>query len=312
MENLDTRLLQVFDEIYKTRSVSRAADQLGLGQPVVSIALGKLRRHFGDPLFVRTSSGMDPTPLGEELVRPIRHAIDAVQAALGHRIAFDAATAKRTFCIAMTDISQLVLLPGLWAHLHRAAPGVQVEVANLSPDSARMLEAGDVDLALGFMPQLEAGFYQQALFRQHWVCIAGIDHPRVRDNLNLAQYEAEEHAVVTTSGTGHHYFERELARHDIKRRVVLRVPNFLGVAFVVEHTDVLVTIPARLAQMLSEHGRFRIHPLPFEVPGYTVKQYWHERFHHDPANRWLRRVIRDLLGNAGAGAGGGSEGEPEA
>jgi DNA-binding transcriptional LysR family regulator len=251
---------------------------------------------------------MEPTPLGEELVQPIRSAIDAVHAALGHRRSFDPATATRSFRIAMTDISQIVLLPGLWARLRMVAPGVNIEVVSPSADSARMLEAGEADLALGFMPQLESGFYQQALFRQHWVCIAGIDHPRVRGSLGLAQYEAEDHAVVTTSGTGHHYFDRELARLDIKRRVVLRVPNFLGVAFVVAHTDVLVTIPARLAEMLSGHGGFRIHPLPFDVPQYSVKQYWHERFHHDPANRWLRGVIRDLLGEAAAEG----TGEPEA
>ena len=297
MHNLDTRLLQIFDEIYKTRSVTRAADQLGLGQPVVSIALGKLRQHFGDPLFVRTSSGMDPTPLGEELVRPIRAAIDALQAALGYRSAFDPATVQRTFRIAMTDISQLVLLPGLWARLHRVAPGVQVEVANLSADTARMLETGEVDLALGFMPQLEAGFYQQALFRQNYVCLASTDHPRIQGGLSLAQFEAEEHAQVISSGTGHAYLDREVVQQKIERRVVLRVPNFLGVAFVVEHTNLIVTIPARLGDMLSKHGRFRIYPVPFSIPGYTVKQFWHERFHHDPPNRWLRSLVRDLLGD---------------
>ncbi|TAH41250.1 MAG: LysR family transcriptional regulator [Betaproteobacteria bacterium] len=306
MQNLDTRLLQVFDEIYKTRSVSRAADQLGLGQPVVSIALGKLRQHFGDPLFVRTSSGMDPTPLGEQLVRPIRTAIDALQVALGYRSVFDPATVQRTFRIAMTDISQLVLLPGLWARLHQVAPGVTVEVANLSPDTARMLEAGEVDLALGFMPQLDAGFYQQTLFAQHYVCLASIDHPRIRDELGRERFEAEEHAAVISSGTGHGYLERELARQNIERKVVLRVPNFLGVAFVVEHTDLVVTIPARLGEMLRRHGRFRIYPTPFSLPGYTVKQFWHERFHHDPGNRWLRSLIRELLGDA-AGEGGGKD-----
>jgi len=306
MQNLDTRLLQVFDEIYKTRSVSRAADQLGLGQPVVSIALGKLRQHFGDPLFVRTSSGMNPTPLGEQLVRPIRTAIDALQVALGYRSVFDPATVQRTFRIAMTDISQLVLLPGLWARLHQVAPGVTVEVANLSPDTARMLEAGEVDLALGFMPQLDAGFYQQTLFAQHYVCLASIDHPRIRDELGRERFEAEEHAAVISSGTGHGYLERELARQNIERKVVLRVPNFLGVAFVVEHTDLVVTIPARLGEMLRRHGRFRIYPTPFSLPGYTVKQFWHERFHHDPGNRWLRSLIRELLGDA-AGEGGGKD-----
>lgn len=300
MQNLEIRLLQVFDEIYKTRSVSRAADSLGLGQPAVSIALGKLRQHFGDPLFVRTSTGMDPTPLGEELVQPVRRAIDALQAALGYRSVFDPATVERSFRIAMTDISQLVLLPGLWARLRKVAPGVHIDVANLSADTARLLEAGEVDLALGFMPQLDAGFYQQALFRQHYVCLASAEHPRVQGSLSLAQFEAEEHAVVTTSGTGHLFVDRELARQNITRKVALRVPNFLGVAFVVERTDLLVTIPTRLGEMLEGRGRFRAYAVPFPLPDYAVKQHWHERYHHDPANRWLRGLIRELLGEGGA------------
>ncbi|MBS0511934.1 MAG: LysR family transcriptional regulator [Proteobacteria bacterium] len=302
MHSLDTRLLQIFDEIYKTRSVSRAAEQLGLGQPVVSIALGKLRQHFGDPLFVRTSSGMDPTPLGEELVRPIRNAIDALQAALGYRTAFDPRTVQRMFRIAMTDISQIVLLPGLWTRLHQLAPGVTVDVANLSLETAHMLESGEVDLALGFMPQLDAGFYQHTLFAQRYVCLASVDHPRIQGELTLERFQAEEHAMVISSGTGHGYLERELARQGVTRKVVLRVPNFLGVAFVVEHTDLVVTIPARLGDMLSRHGRFRIYPTPFAQPGYSVKQFWHERFHHDPGNRWLRGLIRELLGEAAAEA----------
>lgn len=296
MQYLDTRLLQVFDEIYKTRSVSRAAEQLGLGQSIVSLDLGKLRRHFGDPLFVRTSSGMEPTSLGEELVQPIRRAIEALEAALQHRTSFDAATVQRVFRIAMTDISQLVLLPRLWERLHQVAPGVQVEVVNLSPETAHMLEIGAVDLALGFIPQLDAGFYQQALFDQNYVCLASIDHPRIQGALSLAQFAQEEHAIVVSPGTGHSHLDSELARQNIQRKVVLRVPNFLGVAFVVEYTDLIVTVPSRLGEMLSRHGRFRIHRAPFENIEYTVQQFWHKRFHHDLGNRWLRGLVRQLLG----------------
>ncbi|MGL1833839.1 LysR family transcriptional regulator [Rhodocyclaceae bacterium SMB388] len=298
--SLDIRLLQVFDEIYKTRSVSRAADQLGLGQPAVSIALGKLRAHYDDPLFVRTSSGMDPTPLGEELVEPIRHAIEALHAAMGHRSEFDPATVQRTFTIAMPDISQLVLLPTLWAWLRKVAPGIKIEVVNLSTDTARMLESGEADLALGFMPQLDAGFYQQALFRQNYVCLASTHHPRIRGGLSLSQFEAEDHAVVTTSGTGHLHVDHELARQNITRRIAVRLPTFLGVAFVIERTDLLVTIPERLGEMLAGRGEFISYPVPFELPDYAVKQNWHERYHDDLGNRWLRGVIRELLGTPDA------------
>jgi DNA-binding transcriptional LysR family regulator len=293
---IDMRLLQVFDEIHKTRSVSRAADNLGLGQPAVSIALGKLRQHYDDPLFVRTSNGMDPTPLGEELVQPVRRAIESLQEALGYRAVFDPTAAERTFRIAMTDISQLVLLPALWATLRRVAPGVRIEVANLSADTARSLEAGEVDLALGFMPQLDAGFYQQALFRQHYVCLVSRHHPRIRGSLSLAQFEAEDHAVVVNSGTGHVFVDKELARQNITRRVAVRLPNFLGVAFVIERTDLLVTIPTRLGEMLAGRGEFVAYPVPFPIADYAVKQHWHERYHDELGNRWLRGVIRDLLG----------------
>ena len=295
MQTPDVRLLQVFDEIYKTRSVTRAAANLGLGQPAVSIALARLREHFDDPLFVRIANGMEPTPMARELAHAVRQALDALSQVFGHRIDFDPASSERTFCISMTDISQLVLLPRLWAHLRRTSPGVHIDVVPLSADTPRMLESGEADLALGFMPQLEAGFYQQSLFRQRYVCVASTDHPRIRDTLTLAQYQAEEHAVVTSSGTGHLILDREILRLGIARKVALRVPNYLGIAFVIEQTDMLVTIPERLAQVLEGRGRFRVFPVPFELPDYAVKQHWHERYHQDPGNRWLRRVISELL-----------------
>lgn len=295
----EMRLLSVFEEIHKTRSVSRAAEALGLGQPAVSIALARLREHFGDPLFVRTSGGMAPTPLAEELAQPVREALAALERALGHRSGFEPRASQRTFRICMTDISQLVLLPRLWARLRATAPGIRIDIVPLSEDTGRMLESGEGDLALGFMPQLEAGFYQQALFRQHYVCMASDDHPRIGESLTLAQFEAEEHAVVTSSGTGHLIIDRELARQRIARRVALRIPNFLGAAFVLEHTELLLTIPQRLGEVLRGRGRLRIFPVPFPLPDYAVKQHWHERFHHDPGNRWLRGLISDLLGEAG-------------
>lgn len=295
METLEIRLLQVFDAIYQTRSVTRAAEQLDIGQPTVSIALAKLREHFSDPLFVRISNTMEPTPLARELELPVQLALGALERVTSHRAVFDPATSERTFTISMTDISQLVLLPKLWAHLRQASPGVHIDIVPLSADTARMLEAGEADLALGFMPQLEAGFYQQALFRQRYVCVASTDHPRIHDSLTLDQFEAEEHAVVTSSGTGHLILDREIERQGITRNIALRVPNYLGIAFVIEQTDMLVTIPERLAQVLEGRGKFQAFPVPFDLPDYAVKQHWHERYHHDPGNRWLRRVISDLL-----------------
>ncbi|MCK9381049.1 MAG: LysR family transcriptional regulator [Sulfuritalea sp.] len=295
MNSIDIRLLAVFDEIYKTRSVTAAAEALELGQPAVSVALSKLRHHFGDPLFVRTSSGMEPTPFSEGLVRPVRAVLDALELVLGHRSEFDPASSDRTFRICMTDISQLALLPKLWERLRTTAPGVRIEISPLSGDTARMLESGEADLVLGFIPQLEAGFYQQLLFRQNFVCMVAADHPRIADQLSLVQFEAEDHAVISSSGSAPSIIEREISRQGIKRRVALKIPNFLGAAFVIEHTDLLVTIPRRLGDVLQGRGAFRIFPVPFELPEYEVKQHWHERYHQDQGNRWLRGVVSELL-----------------
>jgi DNA-binding transcriptional LysR family regulator len=301
MSTPDFRLLLVFDAIYKLRSVSRAAEALKLGQPAVSIALGKLRTQFADPLFVRTASGMAPTPLAEELLNPIRSALDAVNEVLGHHSVFDPASSDRTFRLCMTDITHLVLLPKLWRHLRATAPGIRIDISPLADDTGRRLEAGDVDLAVGFVPDLEAGFYQQALFHQQYVCLASADHPRLRGGIDLQQFEAEDHAVFSTSGTGHRIINQEIARQGIKRRIVLNIPNFLGAAFVVEHTDLLMTVPRRLAELLRGRGEFSIFPVPFALPEFMVKQHWHARFHNDPGNRWLRGVIASLTSEMGEG-----------
>jgi DNA-binding transcriptional LysR family regulator len=295
MESIDIRLLAVFNEIYKTRSVTAAADALALGQPAVSVALSKLRHTLGDPLFVRTSGGMEPTPFGEGLVRPVRAVLDAVDVVLGHRNDFDPVSSHRTFRMCMTDISQLVLLPKLWRKLRVQAPGIQIEIFPLSKDTPRMLESGQADLALGLIPQLEAGFYQQLLFRQYFVCMASADHPRITDQLSLQQFEAEDHVVISSSGSAPLIIENEISRQGITRRITLEIPNFLGAAFLVEHTDLLITIPKLLGEMLQGRGAFRIYPVPFALPQYDVKQHWHERFHHDPGSRWLRQIISGLL-----------------
>ncbi|QDD62719.1 LysR family transcriptional regulator [Herbaspirillum seropedicae] len=298
MQAAHIRLLQVFDEIYKTGSVTRAAEHLGLGQPAVSIALARLRAHFNDPLFVRIANVMEPTPLACELQEQVHGALASLEQVFGYRGSFDPTRAERTFTISMTDISQLVLLPSLWAHLRRTSPGIHIDIVPLSEQTPRLLESGEADLALGFVPQLEAGFYQQSLFRQRYVCVASADHPRIRQRLTLRQFEREEHAVVTSSGTGHLILAKEITSQGIRHNIALRVPNYLGIAFVIEQTDMLVTIPERLAEVLEGRGRFKVFPVPFALPDYAVKQHWHERFHHDPGHRWLRGVVSDLLSTA--------------
>lgn len=298
MKRFDLELLLIFDEIYKTGNVTRAADNLGLPQSTVSLGLGKLRGHFNDQLFTRTARGMVPTPRAQNAIEDVRRSLQALQHALADQPVFDPAASKREFRICMTDISEIVLLPRLLNHLRETGPGIHLEISKISPDSPADLASGAVDLAVGFMPHLEAGFYQQKLFDQHFVCLVAKGHPRVGDTLSLEALRSEAHLRVRTSGTGHAIVDRMLAREGIERNVVLNLPSFLGVARIVAQTELLAIVPERYAAELASTEAVRMLPVPVELPSYQVKQHWHERYHADVSNRWLRQLLAALFGPA--------------
>jgi DNA-binding transcriptional LysR family regulator len=291
MAKLDLDWLNVFVEIYKTQSVSRAALALGMEQATASITLNKLRRHFGDPLFCRTAQGMEPTTRAQAMYPQLQEVLVRIASARGNAQAFSPRTAQRAFRVCMTDISEIVLLPTLMNHLQQAAPGVTLEVDKISTDSQRRLESGDADLAVGFTPDLEAGFYQQALFAQDYVCLASADHPRIRATLSLPAFCSEGHVAVTASGTGHTIVDKVLAKQRIDRRIVLRVPSYLGVARIVSQTEFLVIVPRRFGDALAMRERVQVLEPPMPLPAYQVKQHWHERFNLDPGSQWLRQTL---------------------
>lgn len=296
MKRFDLELLLIFDEIYKTKNVTRAAENLGLPQSTVSLGLGKLREHFNDRLFSRTAKGMEPTPRAENAIEDVRRAIQALQHALADQPVFDPAGSTREFRICMTDISEIVLVPRLLNYLREHGPGIQVDISKISPDSPAELADGTVDLAVGFMPHLEAGFYQQVLFDQHFVCLVSNRHPRVREAVSLEDLERESHVLMRTSGTGHAIVDKVLAAAGIERRVALRLPSFLGVARIVAQTELLAIVPYRYGAAMAGSEDIRMLPVPIELPSFQVKQHWHERYHADASNRWLRQVIAGLFG----------------
>lgn len=294
LELLDTKLLRLLDLLYSTGSVTRAAELLGQSQPTVSIWLAKLREALNDPLFVRTPTGMQATPRAQALMEPTRQALAALRQISEWQPDFDPATARRKFRICMTDASHITLLPQLLAHVRATAPQVALEAARIDADTARLLTSGEADLALGLIPELESGFYQQTLFEQQWVCLANARHPRIQHTLTVAQYEAEAHAVIA-SGTGSSLLAAALKRHHIERQVLLEMPGFLGLPAILSTTDLIATLPRQIGETLARAAGLDVLPCPLPVPSFMVKQHWHERYQHDPANRWLRGVCATLF-----------------
>lgn len=295
MHNIDLKVLAYISVLQKTRSVSKAAQRLGVSQSTVSMTLAKLRDHFHDPLFVRTSTGMETTPYGAEIMDHLKRAEDILQSALEHHTAFLPMSADRVFHVHSTDISQETLLPKLMQRFQMVAPGLRVKFERISDNTPAMLESGDADLAVGFILPMGGGFCQQGLFKDHFVCVVGRDHPRVRDELTLEQFQSETHMEIATSGTAHCILAKTLEERNIKRRIGLTVPSFLGVASIISATGFLAVIPGQLAQHLANIANIKIFQLPFQLPSYFIMQHWHERYSNDPANKWLRGVMADLF-----------------
>lgn len=295
MKNIDLRVLAIVSELNRTRSVSQAAENLDLSQSTVSMSLAKLRRHFNDPLFVRTSAGMEPTPHAIALIELLQKAEGLLQTALDHHVVFDPHTSDRCFNIYSNDMAQLTFMPGLMKKLARVAPGLSVDLRRVSESTPKFLESGEGDLAVGFLPPMGAGYCQQRLFKERLVCVVRSDHPRIGTALSLEEFLNETHVAVATAGTGHGVLEKALEVKRVRRRVGLTVPSFLGITPVLMTMDYIATVPERLALHIAQTLPVKIFPVPVHVPPYVIVQQWHERYTHDPANLWLRSVIAELF-----------------
>lgn len=293
----DLKLLQLFDLLYETRNVTRVAEQLGQSQPTISIWLSRLREYLHDPLFIRTPGGMAPTPQADALIGPCREILEALRRFSAWEIAFDPATAQRRFRICMTDASHITLLPRLLAHIRGQAPYIRLEAARIDGNTERALESGEADLAIGYVPWLSGGIYQQQLYEQDWVCMANPHHPRIRKKLDVKQYCGEGHVAIA-AGTGAQLLEQALVRERIERQVVLELPGFLGLGAIIQTTDLITTLPRHIGKTLAQASGLALYPCPIPIDGFAVRQHWHARYHHEAGNRWLRGVVIQLFGSS--------------
>ncbi len=296
VHDVDLNLLRVFDAVLYERGVTPAATRLGLTQPAVSNALARLRAVFGDALFVRTAAGMDPTPFARELAEPVRQALALLESALAHGPGFDPASSTRAFRFYMSDLGQVEFLPPIVERVQSAAPGVRLEAAAADLEHiGDALGGGALDLAVGFLPGLGAPIKRRVLFRDPYVCLMRAGHPALAGRLTRKKFLDASHVLVTYRGGGHRVIEEALERAGIARRIALRVPHFTVVPMVLERTDLILTLPARVARVYERRGSFRALPAPVPIPPAEVAVHWHERFESDPGNRWFREQIVELF-----------------
>ena len=295
MFDLDFKLLSIFFYVYKYKSVSLAAEHLEMSQPTVSNILNKIRQHYNDPLFLRIGNEMAPTELSKQLYPLVSEVLSKVEVINHFSVDFDQSHSQQRFTLAMTDVSHLVLLPKISQYLKDHSPHVRLNVRPITSETSYQMANGEIDLALGFLPNLENGFYQQKLFEQYYVVIASKDHPRLTgDTISTDEYIRETHIDID-AGMGHYHIENELMSLEIKRDILMRLPSYLGVGLVVQETEAIATVPYYLSEVLLSRGNLKIFKAPIVFPSYSVKQYWHMSCHHKTSHQWLRNMFHELL-----------------
>lgn len=296
--SFDLNLLRIAVALYDEQSVTRAAAKLRMSQPAVSTALKKLRESLADPLFLKTGAAMRPTPRAHNLVAEARQILARVEDGVLAEVPFDPVLASFTVSIALSDVGEMVFLPRILERVKALAPQVCVRSVSMPPDQLQSsLEAGDVDLAVGYFPDLrKSNFIQQRLFNHHFVCLLRTDHPVRSSRLSMQQFLELEHAVVHAEGRSQEILERFLARQKVERKVVLRTPHFMSLPMIIARSDLVATVPHAIGMYWSGPGtKIRSALLPFEVPPIVLRQHWHRRFHNDARNKWLRAIVRELF-----------------
>ena len=298
MAELDLNLLYVLVALDERRSVSGAARKLHRSQPGVSVALGRLRDLFGDPLFVRSGNGMQPAPRATTLIESARAVLARIGSDIVAEPPFDPSRSSRAVTLVLSDVGEVVLLPTLIKRLRELMPDAMVRSVTLPPtEVALQLESGEVDLAIGYFPDLKKhSFYQQALYTDTFASLIRSDHRMQADRLSIREYLQLEHAVVRAESRTEEVMESYLARKKIRRQVVLSTPHFASAPIIVAQSDLIVTIPEPLASYFSSVAvGVRVVQLPFDPPRILIKQFWHRKFHHDARSRWLRALVCELF-----------------
>jgi DNA-binding transcriptional LysR family regulator len=294
IKELDMNLLRVFDTVYRTRSVSRAAEELELSQPATSQALTRLRMRLNDALFVRAAGGVSPTPKADRLAQAVRLALDTVEAALNEAERFEPARSRKLFRLHLSDIGEARFLPALMAALHHDAPGVRIQSQPLpQADIGSALDSGRLDFAIGFLPEV-ADTVHVELLHDRYVVLVRAGHPLAKHRRRaFAQDDLKRlHYVAVRS---HSETLRILGLLQLDDRIRLTATNFLSLPAIVRDTDLAAILPLEIARGFAARGEHVVLQPRLPRGDFAVSLHWSRRFQADPAHAWLRERVVGLF-----------------
>jgi len=297
LSHIDLNLFTVFDVIYTERNLTKAGTVLGITQPAVSNALSRLRDSFDDQLFVRTSEGMTPTPVAENIVDPIRRALHLMRVCVQESQVFKPAEATKDFRISITDIFGAIVLPELFQVIEREAPKISITTKAIKRRSlTNELASGAIDFAVDVPLVSEEQVRHASIYAENFSCLVRKGHPALKSGLNLETYLNQRHILVSNRTKGPAFEDVALAKLGHSRTIGFRTQHYLMAPQIITQSDMLLTVSSRFAQTCVEFDeRLECLPVPFPIPEMSIHIYWHASMDEDPANRWLRELIIKLL-----------------
>jgi DNA-binding transcriptional LysR family regulator len=301
LHNFDINLLVAFDLLMEEKNVSRAAERMFVTQSAMSHTLQRLRQQLDDPLLVKTPAGMKPTDRALSLVDPVKAVLRDIKRLIRAPEEFDPAQSRRRFVIAATDYMDLLVLPPLVERITLGAPGIDIHVKRTeSPFPEEDLEHNDLDVVLGFDAILKPPAYlsRTKLFEDRMACVVGRQHMIGKSGrLTLEEYVSRKHMLISRTGTRAGLIDEWLAERGLARRIALIVPHFLSAPFIVAKTDMILSLPERIAIEFIGLAPLKTVAIPIELPAYDLVMVWHPLHDLDPAHRWLRDQIVEVCRN---------------
>lgn len=291
LNGVDLNLLLAFDVLMEERSVTRAAQRLCVSQSALSHTLRRLRVLLDDPVLVATVRGMQPTPRAEELINPVRQALNLLDRTISPPANFQPESSTACFTLGSTDYVEYVVLPPLIKHLEKIAPGVRIRLIRfVSEDVELSLERRDIDLVIRLQQKPNKRLRTAPFMRDLSVVLVRMDHPEVDDAMALELYCCLRHVVIDSFETGSNV-PKILQNHNVSRNVALRSPNFLSAPVILAESDMIATLPLKIAEMFVRGGRLKIVPCPLPVGEFDFELVWHSLLEKDPAQIWFRQQL---------------------
>jgi DNA-binding transcriptional LysR family regulator len=290
---IDLQLLFAFDALMTELQVTRAAKAIGVSQPAMSHILARLREQFDDPLLVRTTRGMEPTPRALDLIEPVKNALRQVNHVFSVQSAFDPKVSDHAFNIRMGDMNEFLMLPSILLELQTQAPGISLTVNHLLPSATiKALDSGEIDFAISTRLAHSKSIRSIGLLNDRMVCILRKQHPSAKRPLTLDAFLKLRHINIVQAIADTRFVENDLSRRQMKRNVVLNIPHWLAASPIVEHTDLVTAISERMAHRINNRGQFVLRELPLGAPELVWRLYWHRRYDGLPAHVWMRALVQ--------------------